>query len=87
MDIDLTERLLVLVILFFLLGVPAGVTWMKGHHAAFWIGFLALGIVWWVAACRLARPTSYWAQRFYGPGKLDRARRRFGEESLFSSMS
>ena len=58
-------------------GVPAFVTWKKGQRAAFWIGFL-FGPIWLVAACRLARPDSPWARRFYGPRKMKRARLRFG---------
>lgn len=74
------ERLLVVAVLAIVLGVPAGITWAKGQRAAFWIGLLCFGLVWVVAACRLARPTSAWAERFYGPEKMERARRRFGVE-------
>jgi hypothetical protein len=75
----MAERLLVIAILVVVIGVPATITWKKGHRAAFWIGLLLLGVVWLVAACRLARPSSPWARRFYGPEKMERARRRFGE--------
>jgi hypothetical protein len=64
----LGERLLVLAILLLVAGVPACITWMKGHKGAFWIGLLLFGVV--------------WAKRFYGPDKMDRARRRFGEDFL-----
>jgi hypothetical protein len=72
-----TERLLVVAILALTVGVPATITWKKGQRAAFWLGFLLTGVVWLVAACRLARPDSPWARRFYGPEKMERARRRF----------
>jgi hypothetical protein len=72
------ERLVVLGILIVFVGIPAGITWSKGQRAAFVLGFLLLGMVWIVAACRLARPSSWWAQRFYGPEKLRRAEERYG---------
>lgn len=84
MDAGLTERLLVLAILLLLVGVPAGITLAKGHYAAFLLGFLLLGMVWCVAACRLARPTSWWARRFYGPRKLERARHRFDKDYVLT---
>jgi hypothetical protein len=71
------ERLLVLSILV-LSGIPAAISWAKGQRAAFVLGFLLLGMVWVVAACRLARPSSPWARRFYGPEKMRRAEARFG---------
>lgn len=71
------ERLLVLVILIAVVGVPAGIRWAKGQRAAFFLGFLLLGTVWIVAACRLAQPASWWARRFYGPEKVQRAMDRF----------
>ena len=74
----MAERLLVLATLVVLVGIPAGITWSKGQRGAFILGFLLLGMVWVVAACRLARPSSWWAQRFYGPDKLQRAEERFG---------
>jgi hypothetical protein len=45
-------------------------------------GLTVLGIFfhpcWWVGAIRLATPTSWWARRFYGPEKRERADARFG---------
>jgi hypothetical protein len=73
-----TERLVVLGVLIVLVGVPAGITWSKGQRAAFVLGFLVLGMIWIVAACRLARPSSWWAKKFYGPEKVRRAEERFG---------
>ena len=73
----LLERLVVVVILVIGIGAPAGITWMKGHRGAFALGFLVIGVVWWIAALRLARPSSLWACRFYGPEKMERARRRY----------
>lgn len=57
--------------------IPAVVTWLKGQRLLFVAGLLLAGIVWLVAALRLARPGSYWARRFYGPEKLARAKQRF----------
>lgn len=75
------ERLLVLSILIVTVGIPAGITWSKGRRVAFVLGFLLLGMIWIVAACRLARPSSWWARRFYGPEKMQRALNRFGSEA------
>lgn len=74
------ERLLVLVFLGVVFGIPAWITWRKGQHTEFILGFLLLGMVWWVAVFRLAHPSSWWARRFYGPGKMQRAVDRFGAE-------
>jgi hypothetical protein len=72
---------MVLGILVLFVGIPAGITWSKGQRAAFFLGFLIMGLIWCVAACRLARPSSWWAKRFYGPEKLRRAEERFGVET------
>ena len=74
----MVERLLVLGILVVIIGIPAGITWSKGQRAAFALGWLLAGSIWVVAAFRLARPSSWWARRFYGPDKLKRAEERFG---------
>jgi protein-S-isoprenylcysteine O-methyltransferase Ste14 len=71
------ERLLALAILVAAIGIPAGITWSKGQRWAFFLGFLLFGMIWIVAACRLARPDSWWAHRFYGPSKMQRAENRF----------
>jgi hypothetical protein len=81
----MTERLLVLSILIVTVGIPAGVTWSKGRRAAFFLGFLLLGMIWVVAACRLARPSSWWARRFYGQEKMQRALNRFGSGTSWAS--
>jgi hypothetical protein len=62
-----------------LIVVPAAVTLMKGQNALFAAGLLLLGLVWAIAAFRLARPGSYWARKFYGPDKLKRSVRRYGD--------
>jgi hypothetical protein len=81
----MAERLLVLSILIVVVGVPAGITWSKGQRTAFFVGFLFMGMVWVVAACRLARPSSWWARRFYGPQKMQRAIDRFNSSTLTAS--
>jgi hypothetical protein len=78
---DVLERVLVLAFFFIVFGVPAWIAWLKGHREAFILGFILLGMVWWIAACRLARPSSWWARRFYGPRKIQRAQHRFGLET------
>jgi hypothetical protein len=57
--------------------IPAVITWLKGQRLVFFAGLLFAGIIWLVAAMRLARPDSYWARRFYGPDKLARSKRRY----------
>jgi hypothetical protein len=81
----MAERLLVLSFLIVVVGVPAAITWSKGQRAAFFLGFLLLGMVWVIAACRLARPSSWWARRFYGPEKMQRALNRFETEASTAS--
>jgi hypothetical protein len=56
---------------------PALVTALKGHWLLFAAGWLVIGVVWMIAAFRLARPESWWARRFYDEGKLARSRTRY----------
>jgi hypothetical protein len=53
-----------------------GVCWLKGKR-----GFVFLGViipfVWLIGSIRLAKPTSYWATRWYGDAKMAAAERRF----------
>ena len=58
--------------------VPVTVTALKGQWVLFFAGWLTLGMVWWIAALRLARPGSWWARHRYGPDKLARAQARYG---------
>jgi hypothetical protein len=51
---------------------------LKGQWALFVAGWLTLGMVWWIAALRLARPRSWWSRHVYGPDKLARAESRYG---------
>lgn len=53
----------------------ATLTVLKGKHGMFVGGFL-LGVLWIVAAIRLAMPDSVWARTFYGPDKLGESVRR-----------
>jgi hypothetical protein len=52
------------------------VCWLKGKR-----GFAVLGViipfVWLIGAVRLAKPTSYWATRWYGDAKMAKAEQRF----------
>jgi protein-S-isoprenylcysteine O-methyltransferase Ste14 len=72
------DLLILLAILSVFIFIPAGITWSKGHRVAFFLGFLIIGVVWYVAACRLAYPSSWWARHFYGPKKMNQAVARFG---------
>ena len=55
--------------------VPAA---LKGQWVLFAAGWLTVGLVWWIAAPRLARPGSWWSRHFYGPDKHARAQARYG---------
>ena len=55
---------------------PGVVAALKGHLALFAAGFF-FGLVWFIAAFRLAKPNSVWARRYYSSEKLDKARARY----------
>jgi hypothetical protein len=57
---------------------PMVVTALKGQWALFAAGWITVGVVWLIAAARLARPGSWWARRLYDPRKLARAQARYG---------
>ena len=78
---DVPERLQAGIILFSLFVLPATITWLKGQRLAFAVGFLFPGLIWTAMACRLAAPSSWWARRFYGPKKMQRAINRFGSDT------
>lgn len=82
----MADRLLVLSILIVTVGVPAGITWSKGRRVEFFLGFLLLGMIWVIAACRLAHPSSWWARHFYNPEKMQRALNRFDSETSRASQ-
>ncbi|WP_062305124.1 hypothetical protein [Demequina subtropica] len=54
------------------------ITALKGKRVTALIG-VVLPVVSEVAAIRLAKPTSFWARRFYKEKKMARARRRYSE--------
>ncbi len=51
---------------------------LKGKWGFVALGFL-LGWAWLAGAIRLAKPDSFWARRWYGLEKMQRARERFAE--------
>lgn len=56
--------------------VLSAISFLKGRIALGIVAiFLPMSGLW--AACRLAKPSSPWARRFYGEAKLIRAQRRF----------
>jgi hypothetical protein len=57
---------------------PATITALKGQWALFAAGWITVGVVWWIAVLRLARPKSWWSRHLYGPDKLARAQSRYG---------
>lgn len=57
---------------------PLTVTALKRQWVLFAAGWLTIGVVWWIATLRLARPGSWWARRFYDRDKLLRAQERYG---------
>jgi hypothetical protein len=79
------DRLIALITFLVLIVIPAGITLSKRQWVEFFLGFFLPGIVWMIASCRLARPSSWWARRFYGPEKMQRALRRFNSETSTTS--
>jgi signal peptidase I len=63
------------VVLLVLLLSAGLVTALKAKWESLAVGLIGV-LVWIVAAVRLARPESWWAGRFYGDAKLERARAR-----------
>lgn len=61
---------------------PVTIAELKGNTILVGAGWFTLGIAWWVAAFRLAKPQSWWASHFYGPRKMARAEARWGEDEL-----
>jgi hypothetical protein len=61
---------------------PVTVAEMKGHDILVAAGWYTLGIAWWIAAFRLAKPESWWARHFYGPSKTVRAEARWGGDEF-----
>jgi hypothetical protein len=61
---------------------PVTIAELKGNSLLVGAGWFTLGITWWIAAFRLAKPRSWWARHFYGPRKLARAEVRWGEDEL-----
>jgi hypothetical protein len=76
-SVSAIELLFIVVVWALVVVIPAFVTVAKGHIALFFAGFLLLGLIWWIAAWRLAKPNSPWAKRFYGPEKQEKSRRRY----------
>jgi hypothetical protein len=70
-------QVLVALALWALVLVPGVVTALKGQWLLLVAGVLVLGLVWLIAAFRLARPNSYWARHFYSPQKLERSLERY----------
>jgi hypothetical protein len=52
------------------------VCWLKGKLGSLFLGFF-VPFVWLIAAIRLAKPTSYWAGRWYRQDKMAQAEQRF----------
>jgi hypothetical protein len=75
-SISVTEVIVIVVVLGVTFGI-GGITVAKGHVALFIAGLALLGLIWLIAAPRLAKPNSPWARRFYGNEKLERSRRRY----------
>lgn len=58
--------------------IPSVICWLKGKRRwailGFWTGWH------WVPVIRLAKPSSWWARKYYGPAKLARSIERFPQE-------
>jgi cell division protein FtsW (lipid II flippase) len=64
-----------------IVGVAIGIgllviCWLKGKRAFAFVGII-IPFVWLTGAIRLAKPTSYWATRWYGDAKMAEAEQRF----------
>ncbi len=57
------------------------ITFLKGKLLVGLVG-VVVPFVSFVAAIRLAKPTSFWAHRFYSERKLERAHRRYSADAL-----
>jgi lysyl-tRNA synthetase class 2 len=55
----------------------------KGKPTMGWLGFFLCTPLVWIAALRIARPSSAWAKKHYAdnPHKMGLARERFGREA------
>ncbi|QKW50796.1 hypothetical protein [Streptomyces buecherae] len=78
---DTVVGILILALLVTALPVPAVITCLKGKYGMFVLG-LFVHPCWWFAACRLARPNSFWARHSYDEEKFTWARHRYGEPGL-----
>ena len=70
-----------------LIVMPATITALKGQWALFGAGWFTLGLVWWIAALRLARPGSWWYRHLYDPDKLARSQSRYGATARDSTLA
>jgi len=52
------------------------VCWLKGKRGFAFLGVI-IPFVWLIGAIRLAKPTSYWATRWYSDAKMAEAEQRF----------
>lgn len=78
------DRIIALITLMVLVVIPVGVTLSKKLWVEFLLGCFLPG-VWIIGSFRLARPSSWWARRFYGREKMQRAERRFGAKASTAS--
>ncbi|PKQ25591.1 MAG: hypothetical protein CVT64_09220 [Actinobacteria bacterium HGW-Actinobacteria-4] len=60
---------------------PIMISFLKGKRHLGLVG-LAVPLLGLVGAIRLAKPTSFWARRFYSAGRLERARARFSVDYI-----
>ena len=58
---------------------PVTITGLKGQWLLLAAGWLTVGMLWWIAMLRLARPGSWWDRHIYCPDKNARARARYGK--------
>jgi uncharacterized paraquat-inducible protein A len=64
-----------------IVGVAIGISllvvcWLKGKRGSAFLG-VVIPFVWLIGAIRLAKPTSYWATRWYSDAKMTEAEQRF----------
>ena len=65
--------------------IPSVICWLKGKRRLAIIGLFSAWHV--VAACRLAKPESWWARRFYDEAKLSESRARYPAKASAGALS
>ena len=78
--LDILSLLGVMLALIVLIVVPPVVCWLKGKRLWATLGFIT---GWhWIPVFRLAKPSSWWARKYYTRDKLARSNARFPNDAI-----